>query len=74
MKEVVVESEIWSKKSERKLETEVERLVRHSLEATDKIIAEQKEGGQPSLEECFEQTSSERCRKIIWPNRRISRQ
>ena len=72
MKEVK-EFEYWAKKNKTAEESDTARHIRYDLEAKDKLVEAHKSGEIPSLEECLEQTSSERSRKIIWPGRRPRR-
>ena len=72
MKEIL-EFEYWAKKNKTTEESDTARYIRYNLEAEDKFVAACKSGEISSLDECLEQTSSERSRKIIWPGRRPRR-
>ena len=73
MKEIITEFEYWAKKNKTAEESDTARYIRYNLEAKDKFVAACKSGEISSLDECLEQTSSERSRKIIWPGRRPRR-
>ena len=69
IKEIITEFEYWAKKNETAEESDTARYIRYNLEAKDKFVAACKSGEISSLDECLEQTSSERSRKIIWPGK-----